>query len=92
MGQERFGDDPEPSFLIEFEKGQILFQSGWDNKFSHYTVELLSQKGIEAAVVDMHTIKPLDEELVKRLAAECKLIVTVEDHSVIGGLGGAVAE
>ena len=54
--------------------------------------ELLSQKGIEAAVVDMHTIKPLDEELVKRLAAECKLIVTVEDHSVIGGLGGAVAE
>ena len=54
--------------------------------------ELLSEKGIEATVVDMHTIKPLDEELVKRLAAECKLIVTVEDHSVIGGLGGAVAE
>ena len=54
--------------------------------------ELLSDKGIEAAVVDMHTIKPLDEELVKRLASECKFIVTVEDHSVIGGLGGAVAE
>ncbi|MBJ99946.1 MAG: transketolase [Euryarchaeota archaeon] len=52
----------------------------------------LSERGIEATVVDMHTIKPLDEELVHQLASECKLIVTVEDHSVIGGLGGAVAE
>ena len=52
----------------------------------------LSSEGIEALVVDMHTIKPLDEELGKRLASECKFIVTVEDHSVIGGLGGAVAE
>tara|TARA_B100001559_G_C16477986_1_gene612335 strand:+ start:854 stop:1789 length:936 start_codon:yes stop_codon:yes gene_type:complete len=54
--------------------------------------EILSEKGIEASVVDMHTIKPLDEELVHALASKCKSIVTVEDHSVIGGLGGAVAE
>ena len=54
--------------------------------------EELSQKGIDAAVIDMHTIKPLDEELVHKFANECKGIVTVEDHSVIGGLGGAVAE
>ena len=54
--------------------------------------EILSEKGIEASVVDMHTIKPLDESLVHSLASKCKLIVTVEDHSVIGGLGGAVAE
>jgi transketolase len=52
----------------------------------------LSEKGINATVVDMHTIKPLDEKLVYELASTCKGIVTVEDHSVIGGLGGAVAE
>ena len=45
QGNTLFGDDPEPSFFIEFEKGEILFQSGWDNQFSHYTIELLSQKG-----------------------------------------------
>ena len=54
--------------------------------------EILSESGIEATVVDMHTIKPLDEGLLHQLASECKSIVTVEDHSVIGGLGGAVAE
>lgn len=54
--------------------------------------EILSNNGIEATVVDMHTIKPLDSELVDKLAQECGAIVTAEDHSVIGGLGGAVAE
>jgi len=48
--------------------------------------------GISAAVVDMHTLKPLDGDLVERFASECGCIVTVEDHSIIGGLGGAVAE
>ena len=52
----------------------------------------LAVEGISAAVVDMHTIKPLDEGLVNSLAASCGAIVTAEDHSVIGGLGGAVAE
>ena len=54
--------------------------------------ELLSNSGIEATVVDMHTIKPLDSELITRLAKECGAMVTAEDHSIIGGLGGAVAE
>ena len=40
----------------------------------------------------MHTIKPLDTELVDKLSRQCGAIVTAEDHSVIGGLGGAVAE
>jgi transketolase len=52
----------------------------------------LSEKGIQATVIDMHTIKPLDTELIDRVAARCGTIVTAEDHSVIGGLGGAVAE
>ena len=54
--------------------------------------DILSSEGIEASVVDMHTIKPLDERLVEQLSQECGAIVTAEDHSIIGGLGGAVAE
>ena len=52
----------------------------------------LEQKGIAATVVDMHTIKPLDDKLVHSLAQKCGAIVTAEDHNIIGGLGGAVAE
>jgi transketolase len=53
---------------------------------------LLAQEGTEARVVDMHTVKPLDGETVQRAATETGAIVTAEDHSVIGGLGSAVAE
>lgn len=54
--------------------------------------EQLASEGIEATVVDMHTIKPLDSSLIDNLVAQTSAIVTAEDHSVIGGLGGAVAE
>ena len=54
--------------------------------------ELLRADGIEATVVDMHTLKPLDTDLLDRLAAVTGCMVTAEDHSIIGGLGGAVAE
>jgi len=54
--------------------------------------ELLAKKGIQARVIDMHTIKPLDDEAVLKAAEETRAIVTVEEHNVIGGLGGAVAE
>ena len=54
--------------------------------------ELLAEKGVAATVVDMHTIKPLDVQLVHNLAQSCGAIVTAEDHSIIGGLGGAVSE
>lgn len=54
--------------------------------------EQLAAKGIHAAVINMHTIKPLDEEAVVRFAASCGAIVTVEEHSVIGGLGDAVGD
>lgn len=52
----------------------------------------LKQEGISLRVIDMHTIKPLDEELVLKAAKETGCIVTCEEHSVIGGLGGAVCE
>lgn len=54
--------------------------------------ELAAKDKIEARVINIHTIKPLDEELILKAAQETKKIVTVEEHSVIGGLGGAVAE
>lgn len=54
--------------------------------------ELLSQENIEVSVVDMHTIKPIDAELITRKARETGAILTLEEHSVIGGLGGAVCE
>lgn len=54
--------------------------------------ELLAAKGINCQVVDMHTIKPLDTECLDMAFAKNKLMVSVEEHSVIGGLGGAIAE
>ena len=54
--------------------------------------ELLAAEGIDAAVVNIHTIKPLDEPLVLEYAAKTGRVVTVEEHTVIGGLGGAIAE
>lgn len=52
----------------------------------------LSEEGIGCTVVDMHTIKPLDDNLLARLSNQCGCFVSAEDHSVIGGLGGALAE
>ena len=54
--------------------------------------EVLEKEGISARVVNIHTIKPLDKELICRCAKETGVIVTAEEHSVIGGLGSAVAE
>ena len=52
----------------------------------------LAEQGIKARVVNVSTIKPLDEETVLKAAKECKFIVTSEEHSVIGGLGSAISE
>ena len=54
--------------------------------------EQLAAEGIDARVIDMHTIKPLDEDIIVKAASETGAIVTAEEHSVIGGLGSAVAE
>ena len=52
----------------------------------------LKTKGINTRVIDMHTVKPLDEETVKKAFTECGLVVTLEEHCIIGGLGSAVSE
>jgi transketolase len=54
--------------------------------------ELLRHEGIHPRVVDMHTIKPLDVELVASCARETGAIITAEEHTIVGGLGGAIAE
>ena len=54
--------------------------------------KLLEEAGINAEIINIHTIKPLDEELIISSAKKTGKVVTVEEHSVIGGLGGAVAE
>ena len=54
--------------------------------------EKLAAEGISAAVINMHTIKPLDEQAVMKYASQCGAIATVEEHSVIGGLGDAIGD
>ena len=54
--------------------------------------ELLEEEGIHIRVVDMHTIKPIDKEMIIKSAKETKKLISIEDHSVIGGLGSAISE
>lgn len=88
---------------LEIGKGQILFRP---EGIAHVAIVAtgglvanalrvakdLEKKHIKAIVVNIHTIKPLDEELIIQVARETKAIVTVEEHQIAGGLGGAVAE
>ncbi|WP_445677943.1 transketolase family protein [Robertmurraya sp. FSL R5-0851] len=54
--------------------------------------DLLKEQGVEATVIDMFSIKPIDKELIVKYATKTKAVVTAENHNVIGGLGSAVAE
>ena len=86
-------------YKFEFGKGIVLREgkdvviiaNGLEVAESVKAAEMLAADGIDAKVINMHTIKPLDEELVVE-AAKVGKIVTVEEHSVIGGLGSAVCD
>lgn len=54
--------------------------------------EELEKQGINVRVVDMHTIKPIDEKMILKCARETKKLISIEDHNIIGGLGSAIAE
>ena len=54
--------------------------------------KILEEKGINIRVVDIHTIKPIDRELIIKCAKETKKLISIEDHNIIGGLGTAIAE
>ena len=73
-------------------KDLTIIATGLEVAESLAAAEMLVADGIEAKVINIHTIKPLDEELVVAAAKETGKVVTVEEHSVIGGLGGAVCE
>ena len=86
------------SFTFEIGKGEVL-RDGTDVALiangllvaeALAAADILAQQGISARVIDMATVKPLDEELVLKAAKECGKIVTCEEHSIIGGLGEAV--
>ena len=90
----------EATYHFEIGKGVILKEgtdvtivaTGLCVSESLEAAKLLEEDGISAQVINIHTIKPLDEELIVAAAKKTKKIVTVEEHSIIGGLGGAVSE
>lgn len=73
-------------------KDVAIVATGYMAHLAMEAAELLSKEGIEAEVINIHTIKPLDSELIARAAEKCGAIVTAEEHNVIGGLGSAVCE
>lgn len=70
----------------------IIATTGPSLKEALMAAEELEGEGIKVGLVHFHTIKPFDHELVKKIASKAKLIVTVEEHFLVGGLGSAVAE
>jgi len=73
-------------------KDALIVTTGITLRLAQEAAEILHSSGIEAAILHMHTVKPLDTETLLRYAAPVKAIVTVEEHTITGGLGGAVAE
>ena len=73
-------------------KDVTIIATGLEVAETLVAAEMLAADGIDAKVINIHTIKPLDEELVIAAAKETGKVVTVEEHSVIGGLGSAVAD
>jgi len=102
----RFGRLPVPiindnsDYKFELGKGVVLKEgrdiaiiaTGLCVSSALKAADLLKADGIDAKVINIHTIKPIDEKLISETAKECKKIVTVEEHSIIGGLGSAVCE
>ena len=90
----------KPDYHFEIGKGTLLREgtdvtivaTGLEVAESLVAAELLAQKGIHAEVIDICTIKALDVDIIVKSAEKTNRVVTVEEHSVIGGLGGAVAE
>ncbi len=97
------GRDPVVDSDVPFELGKvrILKEYGYDVAFfangfvinrALEAADILKQEGINSVVVDVHTLKPLDETAIIRILEKTGAAVTVEDHNIIGGLGSAIAE
>ena len=89
-----------PDYKFEIGKGVLLKEgkditiiaTGLEVNESLEAAKLLAEDGIDAEVINIHTIKPIDADLIVESAAKTGKVVTVEEHSIVGGLGGAVAE
>ena len=89
-----------PDYKFELGKGIVLREgkdvtiiaTGLEVAESLEAAEMLAKDGIDAKVINIHTIKPLDEELILAAAKETGKVVTVEEHSIIGGLGSTVCD
>ena len=81
-----------PDYKFEIGKGVAIVATGLCVNSALEAAEKLAADGIDAMIVNIHTIKPIDEELIVEAAKKCGKVVTVEEHSVIGGLGSAVCD
>lgn len=92
--------DEIEGYKFELDKGAVLadgkdvtvIATGIMVQMALKAREMMAAEGVSVRVIDMHTIKPLDTELVLKAAKETGCIVTTEEHNIIGGLGGAVSE
>ena len=93
-----FNDNPDYKFevgkgvTLREGKDVTIIATGLCVNSALEAAELLAADGIDAKVINIHTIKPIDEDLIVAAARETGKVVTVEEHSIIGGLGGAVCE
>ena len=91
-----YGEDDEITLgkgnLIRDGKDVTIIATGIMVSAAYEAAEKLAEEGVDARVIDIHTIKPIDEEIIVKAAEETGAIVTAEEHSVIGGLGDAVAQ
>ncbi|MGI5998157.1 MAG: transketolase family protein [Lutispora sp.] len=78
--------------ILEEGKDVTIIAAGFMVYIALEASAMLNEEGISAEVIDMHTIKPIDKELIINSAKKTGAIVTAEEHNIIGGLGGAVAE
>ncbi len=93
-------DESTPLMPLDIGQGQMLaagtdiaiLASGTMVEQALHARSILADKGVSATVANIHTIKPLDQDLVERLARTHRAMITAENHSTIGGLGAAVAE
>lgn len=100
LTRHKLDDVHDASYRFQFGKGDllregsdvVLIATGGLVQPSLDAAEALAKASIRAAVINIHSIRPLDDELIVKWASKTRHVVTLEDHSIRGGLGGAVAE
>ncbi len=100
LSREKFPRIFDENYKFEIGKGHVLIEgedvtviaNGVMTSFALLAAEILEREGISVEVIHMPSVKPIDVELIVKSAQKTKAVVTAEEHSIIGGLGSAVAE